>query len=164
MNSAPNGRELIFRYLKESFNQTESMLLFPTNAYNGSFTKEVHASLLKQLQNSSNPVYYFVTYKSFFHILNGYYGSLQNITFNSKTQARRFIQEMIRNVNMDNTIVVMLKNSLLRSGYYQENATAQQENAILTTVLNKITLRNNELQNALLHPNVSYRAYPMFRR
>ena len=112
------------------------------------------------IQPNSEKIYYDIHNKNnCIYVYYGYYGSLRNFSFNNKTSLRRFVQQQLNYVHMD---INFLTNEIKFFSQHSRNGMREWIPEI-RQYLNTITKRKHELENVLYSPNVSYRAFPIFK-
>ena len=99
-------------------------------------------------------------------ILKGDYRSLKNMKYNSKTNARRNIQRRLVDIDMDMTYFESAAyhtiNFVSHNGY-ESNKQVHNYKTSIDNIRQKLIKQRQTLHNALMSPNVSYRAYPRFK-
>jgi len=98
-------------------------------------------------------------------ILAGDYGSLQTIKYENKTTARRDIQRRYKNIQDDEQLLESIEKYINKSESFGCSANYEQINyrKNLKRMKNVVKKQKNKLHSALLDPNISYRAYPIFK-
>tara|TARA_B110000977_G_scaffold74809_1_gene101072 strand:+ start:4171 stop:4602 length:432 start_codon:yes stop_codon:yes gene_type:complete len=86
----------------------------------------------------------------------GYYGSLNKLSFKNKTEARRYIQMQLNYVLIDVNFFTVYKEIM--------NNYPDRWKLVTNDLEKKVIERKNLLESALLSPNISYRAFPSFKK
>ena len=131
-------------------------------------TLRQYKQFLSDLQSKTSRVY-FVKYSKKgavgrFVVLQGDYGALTRLRYENKTEARRDIQRRMRDIEVDMRTVTTIQEQIHDSEYYRttlgnaRNITNTQHEKLIT----KMKSHYDKLNDALLRPNITYRAYPMF--
>ena len=104
-------------------------------------------------------------YDKKYMILAGDYGSLQTIKYENKTIARRDIQRRYKNIEDDEQFFESIEKSINKSevfGFMANRAQINFRNNV-ERIKNVVKTQKFKLHSALLDPNISYRAYPIFK-
>jgi len=103
-------------------------------------------------------------YDKKYTILAGDYGSLQTIKYENKTIARRDIQRRYKNIEDDEQLFESIEN-INKSEVFGFMANHEQMHFRnnVKQIKNVVKKQKNKLHSALLDPNISYRAYPIFK-
>lgn len=116
------------------------------------------------IQPNNGKIFYDIhTENHCIYVYYGFYGSLRNFSFNNKTSVRRFVQQQLNYVHMD---INFLTNEIKFFSQQSRNGNHQYMREWIPELrqqLNAITKRKHELENVLYSPNVSYRAFPIFK-
>jgi hypothetical protein len=105
-------------------------------------------------------------YDKRYQVLAGDYGSLQTLKYENKTIARRDIQRRYKNIEEDEQLFEKLEKWVFKSEVFISNSNHAQVNFInsFKRLKNVVKTQKNKLHSALLDPNISYRAYPIFKK
>ena len=100
-------------------------------------------------------------------ILAGDYRSLTHLKYNSKTNARRNIQGRLVDVEMDIVYFDFIAQQMIEfvsHNGFEGNAHLKNHTNSLNSMRQILVKQRDIIQNALMHPNVSYRAFPRFKK
>lgn len=120
-----------------------------------------------EINQLHNKVYYDIHYLNHDIIVYyGYYGPLDKLSFKNKTEARRYIQMQLNYVYMDINFFNVYEATLEKS-YGSVGGRRHFVNRwkrVANEMKQKVLERKQVLESALLSPNISYRAFPLFRK
>jgi hypothetical protein len=120
-----------------------------------------------EINQLHNKVYYDIHYLNHDIIVYyGYYGPLHKLSFKNKTEARRYIQMQLNYVQMDIDFFNVYE-ATLDSAYGTLAGRRRFVNRwkrVANMMKQKIIERKDVLESALLSPNISYRAFPLFHK
>ena len=101
-----------------------------------------------------------------YFILAGDYSRLTNVKYNSKTNSRRDIQRRIVNIDIDinffETVAGQTINFITHNGY-ESNEHVNIYTKSINSIRQRLFKQKHNIDNALMSPNISYRAYPRFK-